>query len=222
MYKDEYIDKYSKILGISSERFSDPKELEGESFIFFKDCKIRCYYISNFGRIKSVGKSNREESIYTARFSNSYKTRDYPFFAVYTKTIRCISSFHRLVAIAFIPNPENKRCVNHKNGNKLDCRVVNLEWATFSENNFHAIKNGLKISPSGIKQGQARPIMQLTEDGKLINIFTSQLEASTKVGVHHQSFSQVFKKGKNMVGGFFWQRISKEDFLELKEVLSLI
>jgi hypothetical protein len=46
---------------------------------------------------------------------------------------------HRLVAFTFIPNPENKEFVNHKNGNKLDPSRKNLEWATRSENQLHAI-----------------------------------------------------------------------------------
>lgn len=51
---------------------------------------------------------------------------------------------HRLVAIHFIPNPENKKCVNHIDGNKLNNHIGNLEWATHSENNSHAIRTGLK------------------------------------------------------------------------------
>jgi hypothetical protein len=70
----------------------------------------------------------------------------------YLAVILCINGMdttikiHRLVASSFIHNPENKRCVNHKDGNKLNNNLSNLEWVTHSENNYHAIVNRLKIS----------------------------------------------------------------------------
>ncbi len=63
--------------------------------------------------------------------------------------VRKSHNIHKLVAVAFIENPDNKPCVNHKNGNKLDNSVANLEWCTFSENTRHAWDTGLCISLKG-------------------------------------------------------------------------
>lgn len=51
---------------------------------------------------------------------------------------------HRLIGINWIPNPQQKPEINHKNGKKVDNRKVNLEWATSSENQIHAVRTGLQ------------------------------------------------------------------------------
>ena len=65
---------------------------------------------------------------------------------------------HRLVAQKYIPNPNNKLQVNHKNGIKIDNRVENLEWVTNQENRLHAVKNGLHLT------GSKCPYSKLNED----------------------------------------------------------
>ncbi len=65
---------------------------------------------------------------------------------------------HRIVAEAFIPNPSNLPCVNHKDGNKLNNCVDNLEWVTFKQNSIHAVKTGL------IKTGKDSPMYGKTGD----------------------------------------------------------
>ena len=67
-----------------------------------------------------------------------------------------IVQVHRLVALSFIPNPENKPQVNHINGDKTDNRSINLEWNTSKENNNHALRTGLRVNPKGSENGMAK------------------------------------------------------------------
>lgn len=75
---------------------------------------------------------------------------------------------HRLVAEAFVPNPNNFPIVNHLNGNKQNCNAPNLEWATYSRNNQHAYDTGLKLC--GEHQFKARltesEVIEIRKNGK--------------------------------------------------------
>ena len=75
-------------------------------------------------------------------------------------------TIHRLIAIHFIPNPENKRCVNHINGIKTDFSINNLEWCTHAENMRHATDMGLNY---GLKRGSN------SKAKKIINIKTGEV-----------------------------------------------
>lgn len=79
---------------------------------------------------------------------------------------------HRLVAEKYIPNPDNKPQVNHKDGNKLNNNVNNLEWVTNQENRNHAMKNGLHL------QGEKCPWSKLTQ--KAVDFIREHPEYSPK------------------------------------------
>lgn len=98
------------------------------------------YQVSNFGRVKSFYKG--KQTIVKPQTSRNGYLQTTLYRDGKQKTFRV----HRLVAELFILNPENKSTVNHRDGNKLNCYVSNLEWASRTENLQHAVATGLKKS----------------------------------------------------------------------------
>ena len=107
------------------------------------------YEISNLGNIKSLKRMithrRHGEIAISERIRKLHVCKNGYLVArlnngVNSRTINC----HRIVAETFISNPENKRTVNHIDGNKSNNCITNLEWATYSENHQHAYDTGLK------------------------------------------------------------------------------
>lgn len=108
------------------------------------------YQVSSLGQVKSI--ISKKEKILKGRDD----TNGYLKVALYKSKICIQKKIHRLAAMAFIPNPENKPCVNHINGIKSDNRVENLEWCTYSENSKHSFDNNLQISRKGIENNKSK------------------------------------------------------------------
>lgn len=110
------------------------------------------YEVSNLGKVRSLDRMASNgvcEILYKGREIKPFLDgrKNYFMLTLSKSNIKQKFLVHRLVAEAFIPNPENKPEVNHINGIKSDCRAINLEWVSSKENKAHAIKNGYYNTP---------------------------------------------------------------------------
>lgn len=97
------------------------------------------YSVSSLGRIRSeITRPGTTAGKIKSCFAGQH---GYVLAALSVGGVNHRVGLHQLVALAFIPNPEGKRCVNHKNGNRADNRVENLNWMTHKENSQHAMKD---------------------------------------------------------------------------------
>ena len=159
------------------------------------------YEVSSTGLIRNI----KRQTI-LKKSTNSY---GYKVLSLYKDKKDTSVRVNRIVALSFIPNPENKPCVNHIDGDKANDNVSNLEWCTYSENEIHSVKvlgkkpNKAWLGKFNEDNRGSKPIKQLTKDGVLIKTFPSLSEAG-RSGFSVGCISQVCNGKKELHKKFKW------------------
>lgn len=153
------------------------------------------YQVSNTGAVRNK---------ITGHILKPHKdTKGYLRVSLSKGNVRVTVKVHRTVAIAFIENPNNLPQVNHKDGNKENNSVLNLEWVSNYENMQHAIKNGLTnhVDYAGRKK---RPVIRIDGVGATVR-FNSLAEASKECHISRSNLCNVLKGKRNFCGGYRWK-----------------
>ena len=178
--------------------------------IYLKDYQ---YQISNLGRVKSLpryvsnhtGKLLVKEKI--LKLGTNHK--GYKVAYISHNGIQKTIPVHRLVALAFIPNNENLPQINHKDGNKENNHVNNLEWCDNSYNQLHAYKNGLNhhSEKSGREKKAVNKIDIKTKE--ILEKYPSIADAARKNKLNAGNIRQVIIGNRHKCGGYYWKECDK-------------
>jgi hypothetical protein len=150
------------------------------------DTTDKRYYVSNLGRFKNS----------SGIIMDNYKINESGYLRVYI--YKKTYALHRLIALAFIENIENKEQVNHIDGNKLNNSVENLEWVTNKENQFHKFKIGLGNS-------YTRKIGQYDLEMNKIKEFISITGAAKELDIGKTNIMCVLVNRRKTAGGFIFK-----------------
>lgn len=175
------------------------------------------YQVSNLGNVKSLKRIKSNNQPTKEKVMKKYIGKGYYRVALYLDGKMKNKSVSRLVAQAFIPNPENKPCINHINGIKNNNQLYNLEWCTILENSQHAYNTGLTTKTPLNFVHTSKEVAQLDKDGNIIKVYPSSKEASRVTGINHSSINtcargiRVDKRrinktiNVNTAGGYKWK-----------------
>lgn len=178
------------------------KNLNLDNIIYFNNEGVKCeevwksiigftsYEISDLGRIKS--KNYRRTGLSKIRRQGICK--GYLHLDLYHNGKPSYFMTHRLVAEAFIPNPENKPEVNHKKGIKTDNRASELEWNTSSENSQHSFDSGLRIIPVGELAYNSKLTDKIVLEILSLTSSVSQRKLAKIYGVAHTTIRMIVKR----------------------------
>ena len=168
------------------------------------------YQINQFGEIRTLKDSPKLKK-YDVLKPQISKRNGYVYQMLYKNGKEKLLRVHRLVAMAFLPNPNNLPQVNHKDGNKQNNSVDNLEWCEQSYNMKHAYKNGLQIPSENQRKAiintnklKQKKVCQI-KDGEIINTFSGISEASRQTKISISCISRCCNLKRKSTNGYEWR-----------------
>lgn len=176
---------------MSNEIWKDIKNYEG------------LYQVSNLGKVRN----SKGDILYQGSIKGGYKRVQLHN----TKKAKSLL-VHRLVAEAFIPNPENKPYINHKNSCTTDNTISNLEWCTPSENTIHGykygnMKNGNKKRATTCKENFSKKVRQYDLKMNLIKEYESLSEASKANNFSKSNLCRCCNMETQKANGYIWRYV---------------
>ena len=157
------------------------------------------YQVSNLGRVRSLTRkiTNNERSyLINGKILKENKLANgYLKVGLSANGNSKLHYIHRLGAQAFIPNPNSYPMVNHKDEDKTNNRVENLEWCTAKYNNDY----------SDVYHSRRKKVLQLSKNMLLIGTYISQCEAERKTGISQAHISQCCLGKRKTAGGYVWR-----------------
>ena len=156
----------------------------------------RLYQVSNMGRIKSTQYHN---GTYERILKPNKDKKGYLTVHLYKNGKRKWVSVHKIVAQAFIDNPDNLPCINHKNENKSDNRVKNLEYCDYTYNNNYGSRN------QQVSDKLSKRVQQYSLKGEFIADYPSTQEVERKLGFNHGYISKCCLGKYKTAYGYIWR-----------------
>lgn len=175
------------------------------------------YQVSNFGNVKCITFNKKTGLMEETTLHISLASKGYPYVRLYKEGKARTTYIHRLIAIAFIPNPDNKPEVDHINTNTGDYRIENLRWVTHKENANNiltrqhnkentyieeVVKKSLQIRKGSKGFSAPKTVYQYSLNGEYLGEYFSMEEAERQTGASH--ICEVLDDNTLSAGGFLW------------------